>query len=111
MTKDEFCDLMERAKAKDEKWQQLNDLLGDITALSEMTYIDEFIAALEAAFDGDPDAMISFWVWGLNWGSDYTPGDVSYSEEGVTRIVKLRTAENLYNYLTGNPDLENCNDG
>lgn len=101
ISKDKFCDYIseiQRLNIIEDKLQQATADL-DFFKFSFCDYESLTVSILEDIFNDTKNGWISYWIYELNYGKDYCEGCV-ISKEGS--IIKLKTAENLYDLLMDN---------
>ena len=99
---EEFATIIEEVKKSHKAHCDAYDALngGAVFLESDLTYLA--LDLLEKYF-GYEDEWIKYWAFDLEWGECYESGDV---REDDGRFIRLKTIEDLYCLLTGNPVYE-----
>lgn len=103
ISKEKFVEIINRLKKYNELQNDINELFNESIDNKEMDFINAgsicighesvVVYLLEKMFDTD---MISYWIYELNYGKEYTDGCVL--DENMNEI-DLSTAEKMYDYL------------
>lgn len=103
ISKEKFVEIINRLKKYDELQNDINELFTESIENRERDFMNAgsicighesaVVYLLENIFDTD---MISYWIYELNYGEEYTAGCVL--DENMNNI-DLSTAEKLYDYL------------
>ena len=102
LSREKFTEMLNFMKKKERYIQQLIELIQKNNLEFSYSPYDEYnsniIDLLASLFENEDRAKdwISYWVYDLNYGDKYFDGCVSH---GSTDI-RLKTADDLYNYLT-----------
>ena len=103
ISKEKFVEIINRLKKYNELQNDINELFNESIDNKEMDFMNArsicighesvVVYLLERMFDTD---MISYFIYELNYGEDYTEGCVL--DENMNNI-DLSTSEKLYDYL------------
>lgn len=103
ISKEKFVEIINRLRAYNDLQNKIDDLFKENIDNKEMDFMNAgsicighesvVVYLLENIFDTD---MISYWIYELNYGEEYTSGGVL--DENMNNI-DLSTAEKLYDYL------------
>ena len=100
LTKTDFVKRINYLKEKDESQQKINEVFStefeDCYFFPFDNMISEIVDLLEVIFTDTENRWISYWVYDLEYGKNYEDGSVT---EADGSIIKLATAEDLYNFL------------
>lgn len=97
LSKDEFCEVIDKIKAHHAMIENLEDILGVVFEFDDLQ--DTVIKLLEKVMDVEPcekfGSDISYFIYDLDYGNDWTPSSFTIDGESVD----ISTAEKLYDYL------------
>lgn len=102
LSKEKFIEMLNFMKKKEQYVQQLIELMQKNNLEFIYSPYDEYnsniIDLLASLFENEHRAKdwIDYWVYELDYGDKYFDGCVSHGNTDI----KLKTADDLYNYLT-----------
>ena len=97
LSKDEFCDVIDKIKAHHAMIENLEDILGVVFEFDDLQ--DTVVELLEKVMDVESNEKfgsdISYFIYDLDYGKDWTPSSLKINGESAD----ISTAEKLYDYL------------
>lgn len=103
ITQEEFTKTMERIKLQDNFINTLENLSQKCGGgYIELPNLIDICVDLLQKLTNDTDKWISYYIWELDWGTEYRAG---YISEGQ-RNIRLASVSDLYALLTNHPVYE-----
>lgn len=103
ISKKVFCDTLTRMEFLDNVEQKVNAVFEenkiDFNGFSYYAYEDLVFNILTEVMEDKSDGWISYWIFDLNYGTEYDKenGCRAYNDDGS--IIPLRTAGELYDFI------------
>ena len=99
----QFCQIMNKLKVQWNALDEIDSLASKYAMRLEFVSLTQFDAicnCLEIMFDDYEDQWINCWMFELDFGQKAEEYKITMND----KRINLRTPENLYNIITGNPD-------
>jgi len=103
LNRKQFSQVMNKLKIQWNALDEINALASKYAMSLEFASLTQFDAicnCLEIMFEDYADQMINYWMFELDFGQKAEEYKVTIDG----KRIDLRTSENLYNMITGNPD-------
>ena len=109
LNRKQFSQVMNKLKVQWNALDEINSLASKYAMSLEFVSLTQFYDicnCLEIMFDDYEDQWINYWMFELDFGQKAEEYKVTIDG----KRIDLRTSENLYNMITGNPDFLEEND-